>query len=273
MMDNNLPGELKQLKFLKDAHGRICLYPSIGDFIGQQYVPYNFYRIMIFLTLQPYRILLDLNMTPHFLWSEQEWAALGPGSSACLRKMFGPTVARYEQEALRYLFESQMSHFTRLGITRSQVPRLCDARPAGVSAIDIEHALCECEKYCRGKFPHIKGKRTQVGRPYSPSPDQITADLPDHWTHPRLIPPPPSQPPAIETNGGIPYYEVSHIVADNSKNHDGSRRYLVRWVGYGPEDDWWMDEGELTDSAPELLKKWNAIKDRIAKSIAQLRNS
>lgn len=36
MMEDNIPLALKKLHHLKDAHGRICLYPSIGDFIGQQ---------------------------------------------------------------------------------------------------------------------------------------------------------------------------------------------------------------------------------------------
>lgn len=214
------------------------------------------------------RLLLDLNMTSHFQWSENEWAALGPGSSACLRKMFGPDVSKFEQEALRYLCESQMSHFLRLGITRNQIPKLCNARPAGVTVIDIEHMLCECEKYCRGKFPHIKGKRTQVGRPYSLSPDRITAELPEHWTVAQSRPAPPSEPPAVEMVDGEPFYEVSHVVAERSHH---STRYLIRWMGYSPQEDWWLGEADLTEAAEDVLKKWNMTKKRIADRIAQLR--
>ncbi|TCD67582.1 hypothetical protein EIP91_012212 [Steccherinum ochraceum] len=251
MMEDNLPSELKALDYLKDAHGRVCLYPAIGDFVGQQ-------------------LLLDLNMTGHFLWSEKEWTALGPGSSACLRKMFGPQVAHYEQEALHYLFETQETHFLRLGISGNQVPRLSNSLPAGVSCVDIEHQLCECEKYCRGKFPDIKGKRTVVGRPYRESPLPISADLPEHWLRPQPKVPSPSRPSAVVTEDGDPYYEVSHIVAEKKGVTGETRaRYLVRWVGWGPEDDWWLSEKDL-GNASEVLKKWNATKERIAARIAQV---
>ncbi|THH30712.1 hypothetical protein EUX98_g3477 [Antrodiella citrinella] len=271
MMDNKLPVELKGFKHLKDANGRLCLYPSIGAFIAQQYVHHAL--VLIRLSSSRFarhvnRLLLDLNMTPHFKWSEREWAALGPGSSACLRKIFGPSVSRYEQEALQYLYESQMSHFTRLGIVKNQVPRLCDARPAGVSSVDIEHSLCECEKYSRGRFPHIKGKRTVVGRPYVQNRERITAELPSHWLQPLPKPPPPPAPPAVHEANGVPFYEVSHIVAERNVE---SGRYLVRWVGYGPEDDWWLTEKELEDGAGEVLQMWNNTKDRINKRIEALR--
>ncbi|KAH8093785.1 hypothetical protein BXZ70DRAFT_976289 [Cristinia sonorae] len=259
LMNDDLPKELVKCKFLKDAHGRIGLYPSIGDFIG-------------------FQLLLDLNMSSHFKWSEQEWAALGPGSSACLRKMFGPSIAGYEQDAIRYLYESQESHFARLGITRNQVPRLCEGRPAGVSAVDIEHSLCECEKYSRGRFPHIKGKRTQVGRTFKASSEPITTEIPEHWKYPVAKMAPPLNPPPALVDKGQVWYEVSHIVAEKKNSGSGGGgggsvgkgKYLVRWVGYGPEDDWWQEEKDLENDAPVLLAQWTATKNRIAKRIAQL---
>lgn len=36
MMEEDLPGQLKRLHHLKDAHGRISLFPGMGDFMALQ---------------------------------------------------------------------------------------------------------------------------------------------------------------------------------------------------------------------------------------------
>ncbi len=41
MMAEKLADELQQMKHLKDAHGRVCLYPSMGEFTAMQYVVYS----------------------------------------------------------------------------------------------------------------------------------------------------------------------------------------------------------------------------------------
>ncbi|KAJ3475695.1 hypothetical protein NLI96_g11663 [Meripilus lineatus] len=196
LMEEDFPGKLKQREYLKDAHGMTCMYPSMGSFTGLQ-------------------LILDLNMLPHFNFSENEWAALGPGSSECIRKIFGPSIRGHEEAALRWLYETQMSHFARLRIPKSRIPRLCTARPAGMTMVDIEHALCECEKYSREKHPEIKGKHSVVGNPFKPSSKPITAHLPEKWLNPppRLQPLP--RPPPVrlaEDADDLPEYEVSHIV-------------------------------------------------------------
>lgn len=38
MMEANLPKQLQTLEHLRDAHGRICLFPGMGDFTALQYV-------------------------------------------------------------------------------------------------------------------------------------------------------------------------------------------------------------------------------------------
>src|SRR5882724_11543516 len=85
-------------------------------------------------------------MTPELNLPENEWAACGPGSAACLEQIFGAEVRGVEAEALAYLHATQGEHFARLEI--SDPPSMGGGRQ-GMSFVDLEHSLCECSKYCR----------------------------------------------------------------------------------------------------------------------------
>ncbi|KAH9935063.1 hypothetical protein B0H21DRAFT_699281 [Amylocystis lapponica] len=241
MMELDFPGLLQEVDHLKDAHGRISLLPSMGDFTALQ-------------------LLLDLNLLPHFHFDEDEWVALGPGAVQCVRKIFGPAVRGHENDALDWLHETQHDHFARLGIRADRIPRLHESRPGGATKVDLEHTLCEVEKYSRARHPEIKGKKKNVARSkFVPHRKRPTAELPDHWLANRRAPASFHHPPPIDPTDPNPAYEVSHIVAEKSS---GSQ-YLVRWVGYGPEDDTWMRESELTENASELLERWQSLKGDI----------
>lgn len=71
------------------------------------------------------RLLLDLNMLPHYNWDENEWVGLGPGLKSCLQKMFGPGIKGREESAIRYIHDTQFDHFSRLGYKIEQIPQLC----------------------------------------------------------------------------------------------------------------------------------------------------
>ncbi|EIW58728.1 uncharacterized protein TRAVEDRAFT_58866 [Trametes versicolor FP-101664 SS1] len=244
MMEEDLPGELKKLHHLKDAHGRISLFPSMGDFMALQ-------------------LLLDLNMTAHFNYAEDEWVALGPGSLACLQKMFGPAIRSFELDALRYLHRTQHAHFARLRVRPDCIPRV-PGRAHGLSMVDIEHALCECEKYSRAFHPGIVGKRLKVAkRVFAPRPAPITADVPAHWLAGARRRTEGLLRPGAITVGGKKEYEVEHIVAEKRNQSGSDPLYLIRWVGWGPDGDTWQRESDLV-GASLVLQDWKTAKQRIA---------
>ncbi|KAK7686425.1 hypothetical protein QCA50_010649 [Cerrena zonata] len=219
-------------------------------------------------------------MLSHFDWDEHLWAAIGPGSKSGLEKMLGSTVRGNEEEAMKYLHGSLHSHFTRLGITDDNVPRKCDERPSGLSMVDIEHSVCEYDKYCRARFPQLKGKRTEIKKRFTPKAldnKPYTADLPDKWRKPPTAHKVPKPPAVRKSENGEEVYEVSHIVAEREKAdkntvaRSSTKRFLVRWKGWGPEDDWWMSEDDLRD-AQDILRTWNAIKYGIQEGMEKVRN-
>ena len=65
------------------------------------------------------------------------------------------------------------------------------------------------------------------------------------------------QPPAVDSDtNGVSQYEVESVLAQRSK---GSRReMLVRWKGYGAEDDMWQLRQDLTRTAPEAVAEFLA---------------
>ena len=54
------------------------------------------------------------------------------------------------------------------------------------------------------------------------------------------------------TDDGLMEHEIDKII--DSRPWGRGYRYLVRWVGYGPEDDEWLPGRMLEDC--EALDKW-----------------
>ncbi|KAF8512304.1 hypothetical protein BU17DRAFT_54107 [Hysterangium stoloniferum] len=234
MMEEDFPGELLKQRSMRDAYCLIEQYPGMGPFLS-------------------FQLLLDLNMSPHVDFDENEWVACGPGSSKCLRMIFGCDVSRIKSQAIEYLYNTQNEHFARLGIT--DLPRVAEDKP-GVSFVDLEHALCECYKY--SKLRNIKGKwanpttRTRSERSVLFTRDLSTPPLKRSSSEPDQFGDSEDEPAYDDID-----YEVSHI----TKQRFGQRgwEYRVRWIGYGPEDDTWLTTPELKD-APEVLREWRAAR-------------
>jgi hypothetical protein len=214
-------------------------------------------------------------MIPRLSFPE-DWAACGPGAVSCLEKIFGREVKGVYGEALAWLYQTQDLHFTRLGISRERRPRIGTTHE--LSLVDFEHSLCECDVYSRKAHPEIKGRRLHIpgkrsnfsaDRPAPPS-----AVLPTGWSpvhdavHARARTK-RTAPPPVDSTDPDPAWSLSHIVKQ-APGSNGKMLYLVRYEGYGPEDDLWLFEVDLED-APEVLAEWRDFLDRIDKSIAACR--
>ncbi|KZT26800.1 hypothetical protein NEOLEDRAFT_1043203, partial [Neolentinus lepideus HHB14362 ss-1] len=238
MLEDGLPEKLMSAVSMREAQSIISTYIGMGPFLS-------------------FQLLLDLNMSAHFHFSEDEWVICGPGAEDGLRKIFGDAVKGIELEVMKYLRDTQFDHWARLGIT--DLPRLYEGR-TGVTLVDLEHSLCECEKYSRVKHPSIKGKRKVIKQVYSASKKSLDLVLPEKWTPrggtssaPIFVTHLPDE-PLTELEESDPEYEVSHIIKE-SQLPEGGMEYLVRWVGWGPEWDLWLPESQL-GGATDVLKDW-----------------
>lgn len=60
------------------------------------------------------------------------------------------------------------------------------------------------------------------------------------------------QPGPVVTSEGLEEFEIDQII--DAKRHGRGWRYLVRWVGYGPDHDRWLPGAELAEC--EALDDW-----------------
>lgn len=68
------------------------------------------------------------------------------------------------------------------------------------------------------------------------------------------------QPPAELDDAGNENFEIEKLLKREVKPHGrGHRvRYLVRWLGYGPEDDMWRSRTELLRKSSDLVAEYDA---------------
>jgi len=81
----------------------------------------------------------------------------------------------------------------------------------------------------------------------------------DHIAGRRAKPPPPP-----EIVGGEERYEIEQVI--NSRLNRGRLQYLVRWRGYGHEENSWITESDL--DAPDLIAKYYRANPNAPKRIS-----
>ena len=233
LMENDFPRKLLDAPYMADVFEYLVSFPSMGEFSA-------------------YQLMLSLSYTNVLNFHRDDFVITGPGSISGLKKLFGRSIGPgFAIEVMRYLANTQKQHFKRLGLAFSGLgPK---KRPMDVS--DIEHTLCEVDKYCRVAHPQLKGKRTNITRSFEPStlgslPKMI---LPSAWSHPSR------NTPRIRPDKNLVIdkrYTIDAI--KGHKNGPDGMLYLVYWVGYSAEEATWEPEELILADAPIALYEYKA---------------
>ncbi|KAF8970599.1 hypothetical protein BDZ97DRAFT_52967 [Flammula alnicola] len=239
LMENMLPSRLLAAQYMANVYEYLVSFPSMGPF-------------------STYQLMLCLSYTNVLNFHENDFVISGPGSISGLNKIFGKsmqqgrsTIPGFDEEVMRYMADNQDYHFKRLGLEFSGLGP--ERLPMGVA--DIEHTLCEVDKYCRVAHPQLKGKRTNIHRTFefSTAKRHAPAILPKAWSHPARREPRmrPDKTLVVDKR-----YEVSHI-SDHRDTPEG-RQFFVFWIGYPPSDATWEYESSLLEDAPATIAEYFA---------------
>jgi hypothetical protein len=164
MLDDELPDRLTDCKTMGRAFELIRHYPTIGDFLGYQFIT-------------------DLNYSSFLNFKETEFTIAGPGAKDGLKKCFGSFGGFTEVEVIKLVMERQDTEFSRLGLEFKSLW----GRP--LQLIDCQNLFCEISKYARVKHPEVLGLsgRTRIKQKFSASDDTIAPWYPPKWEINDLI--------------------------------------------------------------------------------------
>jgi hypothetical protein len=158
MMRNGAVNQICESGSLRETYETILRFPSIGPFLAFQYA-------------------IDLNYSDIIDFDEDDFVIAGPGAKDGIRKCFGRQSEGIEDDLIRYMVDSQESHFQRLGLPR---PDLFGRR---LHLIDCQNLFCEVDKYARVRHPEVAGisgrhRIKQRFRPAGPVPAPV---FPHSW--------------------------------------------------------------------------------------------
>lgn len=236
LMQNKLHQKCMSARHMADIYEWLISFPSLGEF-------------------STYQLILNLSYSKLLNFHRNDFVVPGPGASSGLNKIFsksGMMEGRYadpyfEVEVIRWLADNQSHHFERLGL---KPPLLGpDGLPMDVS--DVEHTLCEVDKYARLAHPGLEGKRNELWRKHENKYPLPKAVLPQAWKHlARKI-------PRVRQDRKLVVqkrYSISHLKLH--RNTTRGREYLVCWWGYPASEATWEPEVNLLDDAGDAVKDY-----------------
>ena len=146
MIKDDLPSQLTDTRSMRRAFELLVSYPTIGNFLGYQFVT-------------------DLNYSNLTDFSEMDFVIPGPGASDGIHKCFTDLGGLNEAELIKVVADRQDAEFERLGLKFHSLW----GRP--LQLIDCQNLFCEVGKYARLRHPNIKGisMRTRIKQRFSPS--------------------------------------------------------------------------------------------------------
>ena len=164
LLKNNFHLLLKKENSLEGIFKRLEDVDSLGKFLAYQYA-------------------IDLNYSPWFDFSENDFVVAGPGAKDGIRKCFSDLRDYSEQDIIYMMQDEQEYHFTRLGIRFDSLW----GRP--LHLIDCQNIFCEVDKYSRVAHPEIAGisGRTRIKQIYIQKQQPVPAWYPPKWGLNKLI--------------------------------------------------------------------------------------
>lgn len=158
MIEDRVPEQLAGMKSMRQAFELLLSYPTIGYFLGYQYVT-------------------DLNYSTLTSFTEMEFVTPGPGAIDGIHKCFSDLGGLNETEIIKLVAERQDKEFERLGISF----RSLWGRP--LQLIDCQNVFCEVSKYARLRHPDIAGrsKRTRIKQLFKPKGGKLDYFFPPKW--------------------------------------------------------------------------------------------
>jgi hypothetical protein len=158
MMRDGLAAFVAKSSTLESVYKGLRSYPSIGRFLAFQFA-------------------IDLNYSELIDASEGEFVVAGPGACDGIRKCFGPAALGIEADIIRYMADTQESHFMRLGL---RFPGLFGRR---LQLIDCQNLFCEVDKYARVAHPAARGisGRSRIKQRFTPLSTPLSAFFPPKW--------------------------------------------------------------------------------------------
>jgi hypothetical protein len=246
MMNAGLVRHIMQAKSLAEVYTFILEFPGMGSFTS-------------------YQLLMNLSYTGLLNFSEMDFVVGGPGSRSGLSKCFGSSLVlpKMEADVMRWMAETQDEHFARLGLKFNGL----GPQQLRMGLADIEHTLCEVDRYSRVAHPKISSfrggthKRTTLQGKFQPSSRPYPKlHIPKAWAHPDRKIVRPTQVPQERVEKR---YVIENILGKQGEGENV--KYLVEWWGYPLDDATWEPKEHLMDQAPDVVEEYEK---RAAKRVA-----
>ena len=167
MMEDDVPYRIADAPCMKQAFEILRSYPTIGNFLGYQFVT-------------------DLNYSEICDFTEMEFVVPGPGALDGVHKCFSDLGGLNETDVIELVTERQEHEFEQLGL---EFRSLWGRR---LQLIDCQNLFCEVSKYARVKHPEIEGSngRSRIKQLYRPSDKPLVYWFPPKWGVNHLLPKP-----------------------------------------------------------------------------------
>ncbi|KAK1215356.1 hypothetical protein PQX77_022040 [Marasmius sp. AFHP31] len=140
-----------------------------------------------------YQLLLNLSYSGVMKFGNMDFVVAGIGCVSGLRKMFGKERLAGAKAAkrdiyisiMRWMVDTQDEHFERLGLEFEGLGMGKGRGRVRLELADIEHSICEVDKYARAIHPRIVNGRKTFRREYTHNPAKILPPvvLPKAWLH------------------------------------------------------------------------------------------